>query len=113
MANLIAWVLGAADPDEDALGLLPTLDNTHPDHFVFAFDRSDAAGNDSNTTIEIQYTSDLDGGWTTAEHGVNGIVIDDSSVPAVGLRTVVTTIPKSLAVEGKLFARVKATLVTP
>ena len=113
VVNLIAWVLGAADPDKDALGLLPTLDNTDPDHFVVTFDRSDAAGNDSNTTIEIQYTSDLGGGWTTAEHGVNGIVIDDSSVPAAGLRTVVTTIPKSLAVEGKLFARVKATLVTP
>ena len=49
-------------------------------------------------------------GWTTAEDGVDGVIINvtDSSPTD----TVEVQIPASLAVDGKLFARLKVT-VTP
>lgn len=106
--NAVAYALGAADVDENAIGLLPTLDNSDPSNIVFTFDRSDAAEADGTTTITVEYGSNLNG-WTTAVHGEGGVSIDDSAVPSAGLHTVVVTIPKS---GGKLFARLKV-VVSP
>jgi hypothetical protein len=109
--NGIAWALGATDPDANAIDLLPTADSSDPDHFVFTFQRSDEAQADANTDITVEYGSDLSG-WTTATDGVDGVDIDDSAIPAAGLRTVVVTIPKVLASDDKLFVRLNV-VVTP
>ena len=103
MPNAVAYALGAADVDENAIGLLPTLDNSGPSNIVFTFDRSDAAEADTSTTITVEYGSDLSG-WTTAVNGENGVSIDESGASVGGLTPVIVTIPKS---GGKLFARLK------
>lgn len=109
--NGVAWALGAADPNVNAIGLLPTLDNSSdPTYLIFEFDRSDAAFADPNTAITVEYGSTL-AGWTTA-------VDDDDNVdiivtPGTPSDTVQVKLKRSsLGAAGKLFARLKV-LVTP
>jgi hypothetical protein len=116
LATGVEWVVGG-DPTvgSDDPSRAPTLGNSDPNTFVFTYKRRDAAQADSNTTITVQYGTDLSaGGWTTAADGVNGVTIDATGVPEAGFHTVVVSIPKSLAVGGKLFARLKvAVMVAP
>ena len=116
LATGVEWVVGG-DPTvgSDDPSRAPTLGNSDPNIFVFTYKRRDAAQADSNTTITVQYGTDLSaGGWTTAADGVNGVTIDATGVPEAGFHTVVVSIPKSLAAGGKLFARLKvAVMVAP
>ncbi len=109
--NAVAYALGAADVNEDATGLLPAFDASDPDDFVFIFNRSDAAEADTTTTITVEYGSNLIG-WTTAPNAGDGVTLDDSSASVGGLTPVIVTIPKTLAVDGRLFARLKV-VVSP
>jgi autotransporter-associated beta strand protein len=107
--NGLAWVLGAADKDANALGLLPLSNNTtDPTYFIFTYRRADAANTDSNTTIAVEYGSDLSG-WTTATAGPNIIITptDNFYGSSPGVDKVEVKINRSLAVGGKLFARLK------
>ena len=68
--------------------------------------------NDNNTTIMVEYDTDLQGGWTEARDTVDGVIIEvtDGS-PA---DTVVVKIPLSLAAPGSaLFARLNVEVATP
>lgn len=108
--NGVAWALNAAGPNANAVALLPTSDNTDPDFFIFTFNRSDTANGDANTTIAVQYGSDLSG-WTTAVHdGTNTVITLTPGSPSdevqVKLRRSV------LAPTGKIFARLNV-VVTP
>jgi hypothetical protein len=113
----IEWVLGG-DPTQsgDDAGLAPTfVKASDPDgKFLFNYRRNDAATSDPNTTIAVEYGSDLDG-WTIAAHqgaGVDQITI--SEVPDGPDFTMVTVaIPRSLASDDKLFARLKVMVATP
>ena len=109
----IEWVVGG-DPTHgaDDAGKAPTFSTSDPDKFVFSYRRRDAANTDPNTAISVQYATGLDA-WTTATHGVNGVSIDDSQIPEAGFRTVVVSIPKTLAEPGgRLFARLNV-VVSP
>ncbi len=103
--NAVAYALGAADVNESMIDRLPTFDNSDPNNFVFTFNRSEVAEVDATTTITVEYGSNLSG-WTTAVHGAGGVGVDDSGASVDGLTPVIVTIPKSLAVGGKLFARI-------
>lgn len=99
IANSVEFVIGGNPANASDTGKLPTL-VADGANFVFTFHRS----NDSaylNPTV--QYSSTLSG-WTTAVNGTDGIVIGTANPTASGL-DVVVTIPKSLAVGSKLFAR--------
>jgi len=113
LATGIEWVLGGdpTNPADDAT-IAPTFDNSDPDDFVFTFNRRDDAENDPDTTIVVEYGSDLIS-WDPATHGVDGVTIDDTAVPQAGFRTVVVTIPKTLAAGNKLFARLSVEVATP
>jgi len=116
LATGIEWVLGGdpTDPGDDA-GLAPTLDNTSdPDgKLLFIFRRSAAANDDPNTTIVVEFGSDLDG-WTTAEH--QGAGPDDITITALpdpsdpGIDIVTVALPPNRAAAGKLFARLRVTI---
>ncbi|MCH7228853.1 Ig-like domain-containing protein [Haloferula sp. A504] len=111
VANAVAYALGAADVNENAISLLPTFayDNSgSPIYLVFTFNRDDAAEADSTTEISVEYGSDL-AGWTTAVDSVDGVVITETGSDPTNVQV---KIPASLAVGGKLFARLKVT-VTP
>lgn len=102
--NGVAWALNAADPNQNAISLLPTLDNTSDATYaIFTYNRSGAANADINTTIAVQYGSDL-AGWTTAvDDGVNVIITVTPGSPTDMVQVKLKR--STLSVGGKLFAR--------
>jgi autotransporter-associated beta strand protein len=110
--NGLAWVLGAANKDANAIALLPTLDNTtDPDFFIFTYRRDDDANTDPKTTIKVEYGSTL-ADWTPAVAGANIIIAPTDEGAGVGVDKVQVKIRRTLAVGGKLFARLNV-LNTP
>ena len=112
LATGIEWVTGGDPTDgSDDVEATPTFDAiTSPTHFLFSFRRSDAAAGDAGTTIVVEYSSNLSTWRNTAVHGAtDGVVTDDSSVLAGGFRQVTVSIPRALAPNGALFARLKVT----
>lgn len=109
----IEWVVGGDPTANDAAGVTPSFDNaSDPDDFLFSYRRSDEANADMNTTIIVEYGSDLTG-WTTAEDGINGVSIDDSTDLGGGFHSVTVSIPRALATDAKFFARLNVVVVTP
>ena len=107
VTNGVAWVLGAANPAASATALLPTFDNTtDPAYFIFTYRRSDVANTAANTTIAVQYGSNLTG-WTTAVAGPDIIItpIDNFYSVTPGVDKVEVKIKRTLAVGSKLFTR--------
>jgi hypothetical protein len=109
--NGVAWALGAADPNANAIGLLPALDNTtDPTYLLFTFNRSDEANDDPNTAITVEYGNDLVG-WTTAVDDNDNVEIEVT--PGTPTDAVVVKLKRStLGATGKIFARLKV-VVTP
>ena len=116
LATGLEWVLGG-DPTAawDDAGLAPTIDRSHPDGKLrFVFRRTTAAKNDANTTITAQFGSAL-GGWTNAVHqgtGPEQITITEAPGGS-GYELVTVALPASLAADGRLFVRLKVTVVQP
>jgi hypothetical protein len=111
--NAVAWVLGAADPSANAIDLLPTLDNeSDPDYALFTFERVDEANDDPNTTISVEYSSDLGGSWTTAvDDGDNVLIEVTDGSPA---DTVVVKLKRAtLATGNQLFLRLNVAVSAP
>ncbi|MCH7227032.1 hypothetical protein [Haloferula sp. A504] len=108
----IEWVVGGDPTDgSDDPGNTPIYNTSDPSNFIFTFKRRDAAAADANTDIAVEYGSNLSG-WAEAVHGTDGVTIDDSTDLGGGFHEVTVSIPRTLAVDGKLFARLKVT-VTP
>ncbi len=90
--NLTEFLLGG-NPSVASASIAPTITDAG-DHLVFSFTRSVAAGADSSTTAVVQYSTDLST-WTNVE----------TTSTTAGEKLV--NIPKSNAVDGKLFSRLK------
>ena len=113
LASGIEWVVGGDPTLNDAASVTPTFNNTtDPNNFLFTYRRRDTAATDPNTTIVVEYGSNLTG-WTTAQNGVNGVSIDATTDLGGGFRQVTVAIPRVLAASGKLFARLRVAVVTP
>ncbi len=103
ITNGIEFIIGGdpSGPGSDSSGLLPTSakDSTH---LVFVYRRTDDSIGDGPF---VQYGSALTG-WTTAQNGVNGVVIEVADeFYGTGIDRVTARIPLGLAVGSKLFAR--------
>jgi hypothetical protein len=103
LANGIEFVVGGdpSGPGSDDSDKLPTvaLDATY---LNFTFRRTDASAAYSPF---VEYGSDLTG-WTTAEAGVNGVVVEETDAFfGTGVDRVIVRIPRALATSTKLFAR--------
>ena len=107
----IEYVVGGVPDQNDAAAVAPTA-VSDSSGIVFTFRRTDLAKNDAAADISVRYSSDLIT-WTPAVHGANGITIqetDDFYAPAPdGIDRVVVTLPSSLAVNDRLFARLAVT----
>jgi autotransporter-associated beta strand protein len=111
ISNAIEFVIGGepnpANPAASSSALLPSMSTTAT-HLVFSFRRTDVSLTQPGIAIAAAYDSDLNG-WTTAQHGVNGVsitVTDDGF--GTGVDKVDVSIPKSLASGSKMFARLTA-----
>lgn len=106
--NLAEFVLGGNPAASDA-SVAPTLD-TAGSNFVFSFKRSDDS--ESEVTVVFQYGSDL-AGWTDAVIGTDNGTVGSAGITVNELGAaadeITVTIPKSLALNGKLFGRLKMT----
>jgi hypothetical protein len=111
--NGVAWVLGAASPAVNAIGLLPTLDNTSdPDFFIFNHRRSDAAAADPKTAMKVQYSGSL-GTWADAVPGPDVIITQFNDFHGAGIDKVEVKIRRTLGANGRLFARLQVTVTSP
>ena len=101
--NGIEFVIGGdpSGPDSNSSALLPTItvDGTY---LNFVFRRTaDSVAYDPF----VEYGSTL-AGWTPAEAGVNGVIVnEDAEFFGTGIDRVTVRIPRSLAVDSKLFGR--------
>lgn len=118
VTNNIAYVLGAADVNANAIGLLPTIDDTDPIYLIFNFRRHDDAEADGTTAITAKYGSNLTS-WTDAvdpNPGVPGddvdIIVHDDFYDTYVDRIEVKLHRANLSLNGKLFALLQVT-VTP
>ena len=106
----IEWVVGGDPTDgSDDAGLAPTVseDGTY---LIFTYQRTDAANDDPNTAIKVEWDIDLQGAWTEAVVG-DGVIINVTDLSPAD--TVEVKIPKSLAAPGnELYARLNVT-ITP
>lgn len=100
ISNSVEFVIGGNPASVSNTALLPTL-VVNSSNFVFTYRLSDLSAYLNPT---VQYGSNLSG-WTTAQNGVNGVTIGTPTVLETGIKQVVVTIPKALAVGSKLFGR--------
>lgn len=103
ISNSLEFVLGG-NPLASDTGKQPTLATTATD-FVFTFTRTDES--EAEISLVFQHGSSLTG-WTDVPVGTassGSVVVTEN---AASPDTVVVTIPKSLAVGGKLFGRLKS-----
>ena len=111
----IEWVTGGdpTNPADDA-SVTPTLDNTSdPYYFIFTYRRTNAAYTDPNTTITVEYGSNL-GSWTTAvDDGFDIITTTTIGGGGAGIDLVHVKISRTFAVGGKLFARLNVVVTVP
>jgi autotransporter-associated beta strand protein len=111
--NAVEFVIGGqpnpANPDASSSVLAPRVSGDD-NHLIFTYRRTDLAMSQPGIAIGVEYGSDLSG-WTAAVAGSGGILInvtDEGYGP--GIDKVEVSIPRSLAVGSKLFARLKVTI---
>ena len=106
--NGIEFVIGGdpSGPASDSSALLPTI-TTDATYLNFTFRRSDDS---TSYGPFVEYGSDLTG-WTEAEAGVNGVVINEIDDGfGAGVDSIEVKIPRALAVGARLFSRLKVTI---
>ncbi len=101
--NGIEWVVGG-DPTGSASNALAPTVTVDATHMTFVFRRTDDA---AAAGPFVEYGSTL-GGWTEAQGGVDGVVVNETNDGfGAGVDRVEVKIPRALAVGNKLFARLR------
>jgi hypothetical protein len=116
VANGLAFLLGAANPDANALDLLPAATRDGGGGLVLTFSMLNAASR-GTATLSVEHSSDLGiaDAWVPALvpgapfSGSVGTVNFEVTAGAGNLNDVVATIPLTEAAGGKLFGRLAGT----
>jgi hypothetical protein len=115
ISNIIEYIIGGDPADQMDAALLPSVqlvtadpdgDLTTSDYLLFTHRRTVRAANNPAVGIKVEWSTDL-AAWQNAEGA--GVVIDDVS----SVELVKVYIPRSLHANGKLFARLGASVATP
>ncbi len=111
LPNGVEWVVGGDPTDgSDDAGLAPASTDDG-DNLVFVYRLTEEARTDPDTSIACIYGSDLVDDWTEAQHGVDGVtVFTDIDAIDFDLHEVTVTIPKALAVDGRMFATLEVVI---
>jgi large repetitive protein len=112
--NAVEYVIGGNPANHSDTNLLPSIsfvsadpdgDLTNSDYLLFTFRRTDLANTDPNTNIGVQWNTSLSGAWTNAS-GTSGVeIVENDNAAGVGIDLVLVYIPRSLATNGTIFAR--------
>jgi Domain of unknown function (DUF4082)/Bacterial Ig domain/Fibronectin type III domain len=122
IANAVEYVIGGNPATGMNVNLLPTIalltslpggNPQDPDYARFTYRRTDRAKNNLAVTLKVEWGTVLVGPWTNAGTTANTLidVIDDGF--EAGVDRVDVYLPCSLAVAGKLFARLEVAIATP
>ncbi len=113
--NALEYVIGGNPANRADQNLLPTISlvTADPDqnsvsenYLLFTYRRTDLAKADPNTIIRPQWGTALTpNGWTNAAGTPGVVILEENDAAAVGIDLVKVYIPRTLAVNGKLFAR--------
>jgi hypothetical protein len=112
--NGIEFLMGSepnpTNPNSISASMRPQI-SSDANYLSFVYRRRDEASQLINT---VEYSSSLTGDWSIAQDSVNGIIIEEMD-NAFGLGTdrVEVKIPIGLAVDGRLFARLKVAQPQP
>ena len=97
-------------PFADDAGFAPDFDTTtNPEFFIFTHRRTAAAAADAKTAIQVEYGSAL-AGWTTAVAGEDVIIDVTTGGFGPGVDRVDVKIRRTLALDDRLFARLKVAI---
>jgi hypothetical protein len=122
ISNGIEYVIGGNPANQNNAALLPVIsmvtadpDNNavNADYLLFTYRRTDLAKNDPSTTIKVEWSTALTSGWTNTTGTPGVVVVEQNDAAGAGVDLVQVYIPRSLAVDGKLFARLVSTVATP
>lgn len=109
LSNLMEFVLNGNPGISDSPSVVPTL-NANGSDFIFAFKRRDDS--EAITPLLFQYGSILTG-WTDVTVGAASAIVGSATIAVTENSTnpdsITVTVPKSVAVGGKLFGRLKVT----
>lgn len=109
LTNLMEFVLNGNPGISDNPSIVPTLNAAGTD-FVFAFNRRDDS--ETGSTLIFQYGSDLTS-WTGATIGAASATVGSATISVTENTTnpdaIMVTVPKTVAVGGKLFGRLMVT----
>ncbi|MEO7099864.1 MAG: Ig-like domain-containing protein, partial [Luteolibacter sp.] len=122
ISNIVEYVIGGNPANHPDAGLLPTVSmvtadpdgNTVNDNYLlFTYRRTDVVNTDPSMTIQVQWGTSLTGVWTNTSGTTGVVILQNNDAAGVGVDIVSVYIPRSLAVNGKLFARLSASVVIP
>ena len=122
ISNGIEYVIGGNPANQNNSALLPTIsmvtadpDNNlvNADYMLFTYRRTDLAKNDPSAVIKVEWSTALTSGWTNTTGTPGVMVIEQNDAAGAGVDLVQVYIPRSLAVNGKLFARLVSSVATP
>ena len=108
--NGLEWILGGNANQNDTPSVLPAVTGNATTGLTLTFTREEDAI--TETTLTVEYATDLAGPWTSEiidQDGgslANGVIVTVNEVASPD--TVDISIPASNALNGKLFARLKA-----
>lgn len=101
LSNLIEYIVGG-DPKVPSRANAPTMSRDGSGNFIFVFRRT---ADSASLNPGVEYSTSLTGTWTAAGAGTTNV---ETNGFGTGVDRVTVTLPASLSVGGKLFARLKA-----
>ena len=122
ISNAVEYVIGGNPANQSDAAFLPTVSLANPppnenspgkDYLLFTYRRTDLANADPSTTIKVEWNTNFVGSWTNAQGTPGVVIIPNNDEAAPGVDLVKVYIPRSLAVNGQIFARLKVVVSVP
>ena len=122
ISNIIEYIIDGVPANHNDLNLLPTAqlvladpdgDLTASQYLLFTYRRSDRAAIDPTVDIKVEWSTDLTTFWGDAATTVGVVILSANDGAAEGVDLVSVYIPRSLEVNGRLFARLRGVFNGP
>ncbi|MEO5917529.1 MAG: Ig-like domain-containing protein [Luteolibacter sp.] len=122
ISNAVEYVIGGNPANQSDAAFLPTVSLANPppnenfpnkDYLLFTYRRTDLANTDPSTTIKVEWNTDFVGSWTNAQGAPGVVIVPSNDAAAPGVDLVKVYIPRSLAVNGRIFARLNVVISVP
>jgi hypothetical protein len=122
ISNAVEYVIGGNPANQSNSNLLPSIslvtadpDNNsiNENYLLFTYRRTDLAKNDPKTTIRCEWSTTLTGSWTNAVGTAGAVILEDPNAVGANFGIVRVFIPRTYAVNGRLFGRLNVTIASP